>query len=95
MGAGKLPSDFGRREEALSPTHIFTSQDFSWLQKGQVNWVSKVPVIFFLGGGFRLDFLHPMSVGGQTLLSPRCDGLFTRETAFSSHHTSTYGTQEI
>lgn len=66
MGAGKLPSDFGRREEALSPTHIFTSQDFSWLQKGQVNWVSKVPVIFFLGGGFRLDFLRPMSVGGQT-----------------------------
>lgn len=49
-----------------SPTHIFTSQDFSWLQKGQVNWVSKVPVIFFLGGGFRLDFLRPMSVGGQT-----------------------------
>lgn len=51
---------------APCPTHIFTSQDFSWLQKGQVNWVSKVPVIFFLGGGFRLDFLRPMSVGGQT-----------------------------
>ena len=45
------------------PTHIFTSQDFSWLQKGQVNWVSRVPVIFFLGGGFRFDFLRPMSVG--------------------------------
>lgn len=66
MGAGKLPPDFGKKEEAPSPTHIFTSQDFSWLQKGQVNWVSRVPVIFFLGGGFRFDFLRPMSVGGQT-----------------------------
>lgn len=49
---------------ALFPIHIFTSQDFSWLQKGQVNWVSRVPVIFFLGGGFRLDFLRPMSADG-------------------------------
>lgn len=74
MGAGKPPPDFGRREEpdfgrreeAGAPTHIFTSQDFSWLQKGQVNWVSRVPVIFFLGGGFRFDFLRPMSEGRQT-----------------------------
>lgn len=46
------------------PTHIFTSHDFSWLQKGQVNCVSRVPVIFFLGGGFRLDFLRPMAARG-------------------------------
>lgn len=43
---------------------IFTSQDFSWLQKGQVNWVSRVPVIFFFGGGFRLDFLRPITAEG-------------------------------
>lgn len=48
------------------PTHIFTSQDFSWLQKGQVNWVSRVPVIFFFGGGFRFDFLRPISAAGRT-----------------------------
>lgn len=53
-----------RRDSGSPPTtHIFTSQDFSWLQKGQVNWVSRVPVIFFFGGGFRFDFLRPMSVG--------------------------------
>lgn len=31
-----------------------------------MNWVSRVPVIFFLGGGFRFDFLRPMAIGGQT-----------------------------
>lgn len=56
----------GGSREARAPTHIFTSQDFSWLQKGQVNWVSRVPVIFFLGGGFRFDFLRPMAEGRQT-----------------------------
>lgn len=50
----------------LRARSIFTSQDFSWLQKGQVNWVSRVPVIFFLGGGFLLDFLRPMAAGGET-----------------------------
>lgn len=40
--------------------YILTSQDFSWLQNGQVNWVSKLPVIFFLGGGFLFVFLRPM-----------------------------------
>lgn len=39
---------------------ILTSQDFSWLQKGQVNWVSKLPVSFFLGGGFLFDFRRPI-----------------------------------
>ena len=29
-------------------------------------------VIFFLGGGFRFDFLRLVSVGGQTLASPHC-----------------------
>lgn len=47
---------------------IFTSQDFSWLQKGQVNWVSRVPVIFFFGGGFRLDFLRPITAEGIKLV---------------------------
>lgn len=42
-------------------TYILTSQDFSWLQNGQVNWVSRLPVIFFLGGGFLFDFLRPIS----------------------------------
>lgn len=41
-------------------TYILTSQDFSWLQNGQVNWVSRLPVIFFLGGGFLFDFLRPI-----------------------------------
>ena len=40
--------------------YILTSQDFSWLQKGQVNSVSRLPVIFFLGGGFLLLFLRPI-----------------------------------
>lgn len=31
-----------------------------------MNWVSRVPVIFFFGGGFRFDFLRPMPVGGRT-----------------------------
>lgn len=47
------------------PTHILTSQDFSWLQKGQVNCVSNVPVIFFLGGGLRFDFRRPIPAWGQ------------------------------
>lgn len=47
------------------PAHIFTSQDFSWLQNGQVNWVSSVPVTFFLGGGFRLDLRRPMAGKGN------------------------------
>lgn len=51
---------WGVQRPPAPPTHIFTSQDFSWLQKGQVNWVSRVPVIFFLGGGFRLDLRRPM-----------------------------------
>lgn len=40
--------------------YILTSQDFSWLQNGHVNCVSRFPVIFFLGGGFRFDFLRPI-----------------------------------
>lgn len=46
------------------PAHIFTSQDFSWLQNGHVNCVSSVPVTFFLGGGFRLDLRRPMAGWG-------------------------------
>lgn len=46
-----------------------------------MNWVSKVPVIFFLGGGFRLDFLRPMSVGGQT-----CGGGGGQESATQGTH---------
>ena len=42
-------------------TYILTSQDFSWLQNGQVNWTSRLPVIFFFGGGFLFDFLRPIS----------------------------------
>ena len=50
----------------VPPTHshifsyILTWQDFSWLQNGQVNWVSSAPVIFFFGGGFLFDFLLPI-----------------------------------
>ena len=43
------------------PVYILTSQDFSWLQKGQVKSVSRLPVIFFLGGGFLLLFLRPIA----------------------------------
>lgn len=50
----------------FAPTHILTSQDFSWLQNGQVNCVSSVPVTFFLGGGFRLDLRRPMAAGTAT-----------------------------
>lgn len=58
-GPGPGPS----RSPCLLPAHILTSQDFSWLQKGQVNCVSSVPVTFFLGGGFRLDLRRPMAAG--------------------------------
>lgn len=40
--------------------YILTSHDFSWLQKGQVNWDSRSPVIFFLGGGFLFDLRRPI-----------------------------------
>lgn len=48
------------RIESQQITHILTSQDFSWLQKGHVNWVSRSPVIFFLGGAFLLDLRRPI-----------------------------------
>lgn len=41
---------------------ILTSHDFSWLQNGQVNWESRSPVIFFLGGGFLFDLRRPITV---------------------------------
>ena len=37
-----------------------TSQDFSWLQKGQVNCVSIGSIFFFLASGFLLDFRRPI-----------------------------------
>lgn len=41
-------------------TYSFTSQDFSWLQNGQLNIVSKGSMFFLLGGGFLFDFLLPI-----------------------------------
>ena len=41
--------------------HILTSHDFSWLQNGHVNSVSRAPVIFFFGGAFLFDFLRPIA----------------------------------
>jgi hypothetical protein len=38
-------------------TYIFTSHDFSWLQKGQLNCESSGSTIFLFGGGF-LDFFY-------------------------------------
>ena len=40
---------------------IFTSHDRSWLQNGQLNWVSNAVKVFLLGGGPRFDFLRPIS----------------------------------
>ena len=37
-----------------------TSHDCSWLQKGQLNWVSSAPVSFFFGGGFLFAFRLPI-----------------------------------
>ena len=37
-----------------------TSQAFSWLQKGQVNWVSSASMFFFLASGFLEDFRRPI-----------------------------------
>lgn len=42
-------------------TYILTSQDFSWLQNGQVNCVSRFPVIFFLGAVFSWTFCGPFT----------------------------------
>merc|ERR1719500_690397 len=40
---------------------IFTSQDFSWLQNGQVNWVSNASMFFFPRFWLSLGFpsTHP------------------------------------
>ena len=40
-------------------TYIFTSQDFSWLQKGQLNCLSRGSALL-LGAGFLLDLLLPI-----------------------------------
>ncbi len=39
---------------------IFTSQDLSWLQNGQLNCVSNASKFFLLGGGPRFDFRRPI-----------------------------------
>lgn len=41
-------------------THIFTSQDFSWLQNGQLNVASSGWIARFFGGGFLFDFRRPI-----------------------------------
>lgn len=41
-------------------TYIRTSQLFSWLQKGQLNCVSKGSIALLFGGGFLFDFLRPI-----------------------------------
>lgn len=41
-------------------TYILTSQDFSWLQNGQLNCVSKGSMALRLVGGFLLLFLFPI-----------------------------------
>jgi len=46
----------------LRPLSIFTSQDFSWLQNGQLNWRSKGSIAFLFGGGFHLFFCVPWFV---------------------------------
>lgn len=48
-------------------TYILTSHDFSWLQKGQENWVSRSPVIFFFVGAFLLDLRRPIVHSGESL----------------------------
>lgn len=45
----------------IQETHILTSHDFSWLQKGQLNMVSKAWMIFLFGGGLLAFFLLPMA----------------------------------
>jgi hypothetical protein len=45
---------------------ILTSHDFSWLQKGQLNMMSRGSMFFFLGPGVRLDFLRPMMTDRKT-----------------------------
>lgn len=42
-------------------TYILTSQDFSWLQKGQLNCWSRGSMALRFGGGFRFDLRRPMS----------------------------------
>ena len=44
----------------LGETYMSTSQDFSWLQKGQLNMVSSGSMFFLRGGGFLLDLRRPM-----------------------------------
>ena len=53
-------------------TYSLTSQDFSWLQNGQLNIVSNASMIFLLGGGFLFDFLLPiLSPENKTNLNTR------------------------
>lgn len=42
---------------------ILTSQDFSWLQNGQLNCVSRGSMAFLFAGGFLLLFLRPIALG--------------------------------
>ena len=44
----------------INNTHNLTSQALSWLQKGQVNCVSKGIIAFLFGGGLLAFFLLPI-----------------------------------
>lgn len=44
-----------------SKSYIFTSQDLSWLQNGQLNCVSNGS-LFFFGSAFLLDLLLPILI---------------------------------
>lgn len=41
-------------------THIFTSHDFSWLQNGQLNWMSSGSMFLRFGGGFLFALRRPI-----------------------------------
>lgn len=48
--------------ENFSITYIFTSHDFSWLQNGQLNWVSSGWIAFRFGGGLFFAFRRAILV---------------------------------
>lgn len=50
-----------------SVSYILTSQDFSWLQNGQLNCVSNGSIALRFGGGFLLLLRRPIFLNSQVL----------------------------
>lgn len=53
-------------------TNNLTSQDFSWLQKGQLNITSRGSIVFLLGGGLDAFLRRPISICVSIDIGNKC-----------------------